>query len=164
MRLLGYQRRLSLILSVLIAAGGLALPELRHSHAGGDRPHCHHNADHQDADHEPLAVCESIEHLHAIFLGWPVALPCPVEKDPHRPSGGSPPVQFATASFLTPVCSTCGIVSGLPPILPRCNFTAVTTRTDVCFAIDALSVILCDTARHERSACSCSSILRAFRW
>src|SRR5437867_4363999 len=101
MRLLPYQRGLTLFLVALLLPGSVDVPGMRHAHENGDRPHSHEQLFHQNWDQvgehsehnsrhmhfaqadesythagSACTIAESTTHIHATLFGIPLTLPC----------------------------------------------------------------------------------------
>lgn len=175
------QRRVSSLLTVLLLPVSIAPPGLRHTHAGGNRPHRHdliaehdhahdcpdHHAtgrgstrhNHQDQGDSATLRCRmesllpAVAHVHFSWFGMSTSLP--VSSIPQENGqGGDSSARVVVQPFWD-------FVSLVRPqvclaICLSIDWDAVSSGPIVCTvtryaAAPVLSAPLCDNARHERS-------------
>ena len=167
-------RATSTVLAVLLLAGTVAPPAVRHKHAfaeGGDLHHQHH-ADHQrphshehhgDESRHPLAeLCLGEAdimsgdwwHLHLQFLGFAFTLPEPTSNENDRETRGNEALSVL-ASDEEPLPRQTTVASSIQQIILSSIHCSTDDAAPMQVVLSAPAPIsftpLCDRARRERS-------------
>lgn len=160
------------LLAVLVLGGSISPPTYRHAHAGGDVAHNHlceqdqqhhtthihcghgHSHPHRHETHHSSAAKPPTSHAHVTVLGFELTLPISEHDDGSSdPDRDELPVIARALHAYVPIVNGKGVrlnhQETRAAIASAAIISAVTSQRHM--RPTALSVLLCDAARHERT-------------
>lgn len=166
------KRIVAWLLAVIVVVGVVSPPGYRHTHVGGDARHDHQSqiehqqslADlerhgHHHATHHTASLTGHVVHTHAaiLWIGITLSVPANSDSEPSKSDRDDLPVLVRIADACLPTAgdrsSTSSFTAAESPVLTT---AAVPSSSSTKYAQPTVaSVLLCDTARHERSGVLC---------